>query len=122
VAQYDNARALALRLITKFGELSTIQRRSDTIPDSTEPWNRTAAETGYQVRAVWLEAELGRELGTVVEAGDQIVYVAASGLAITPTAATDQIVRADGTRFSITHVRQLKPGAQYVMFELVVRQ
>jgi hypothetical protein len=122
VAQYDNARALALKLITKFGEISNIQRRADTIPDSTEPWNRTAAETAYQVRAVWLEAEIGRDLGTVVEAGDQIVYVPASGLAITPTAATDQIVRADGSRWSITHVRTLKPGTQYVMHELVVRQ
>jgi hypothetical protein len=122
MAEYDSSRALALRLITKKGELSTIQRRADTVPDSSEPWNRTAAETAYQVRAVWLEAEIGRELGTVVEAGDQIVYVPASGLAITPAAATDQIVRADGSRWSITHVRTLKPGAQLVMHELVVRQ
>lgn len=122
MAQYDNSVALALRLITKFGETANIYRRSDTIPDAAKPWARTTTETAYETPAVWLEAELSRPPGSVVQAGDQIVYVPASGLSITPDASIDQIERASGERWSIVAVRTLSPGGQVVMHELVVRQ
>lgn len=122
MAQYDGAVSLALRLITRFGETSTILRRSDTVPDEDEPWNRTATETEYEVSAVWLDALTALRPGTVVPQGAQVVYVPASGLTVVPDAAIDQIMRADGSRWRIEEVKPLNPAGQPVMYELVVRQ
>lgn len=122
MAQYDSSIALALRLITKFGETATIFRRVDTPADPAKPWEQTSAETSYSAQAVWLEPEIDRPSGSAVPQGDQIVYVAASGLAITPDPAIDQIERASGERWSIVAVRTLSPNGQLIMHELQVRR
>jgi len=122
VARFDSSIATALRLIERNGEVSTIFRRVDTPPDSSEPWNQDSTETQYSADAVWLEASIDRPVGSVVQAGDQIVLVAASGLAITPDASMDQIERASGERWSIVSVRTLNPNGQEILHELHVRR
>lgn len=123
MARYTSATALALRLLTKNGEASSLVRRVDGAPaDSAMPWlPGTPTETTYAVKAVWLDAELARPTGLTVQAGDQIVYVAASGLTVTPDASVDTIKRADGTRWSIIAVRTLSPNGELIMHELQVR-
>jgi hypothetical protein len=125
MAQYDGSIATALRLLTKFGEASALVRRVDPAPaDPDEPWELGApSETEYPVKAAWLNAEVSRGpfLGLVQE-GDQVVYVAASGLSVTPDPSLDSIKRASGDRWSIEAVRTLSPNGQLIMHELLVRK
>jgi hypothetical protein len=122
MARFDSSIATALRLIQKNGETSTIFRRADTPPDSSEPWNQDSTETQYAADSVWLDASLDRPSGSAVQSGDQIVLVAASGLTITPDASMDRIERESGESWSIIAVRTLNPNGQQIIHELHVRQ
>lgn len=122
MAQYDNAIALARRLLAKFGETSTVRRQAPgTPPDASKPWEAgTATFTEYEVSAAWLFPEVERFDGSLVEAGDQIVYV--EPFAVTPSPSTDHVVRVSGERWTILSVRTLNPNGQVVLHTLHVRR
>jgi hypothetical protein len=124
MAQYDGSIATALRLLQKFGESSTLVRRVDPAPaDPEKPWDLgDPSETEYAVEAVWLDAEVSRELLSLVQVGDQTVYVAASGLSVVPDPGLDTIQRVTGDRWNIISVKTLNPNGQLIMHELLVRQ
>lgn len=124
MAQYDSAIALALKLLTKFGETSTLTRKNEgTPPDTDKPWTPgTVDEDEYDVKAVWLDFDEKRVDGDIVKAGDQNVYVAASGLAISPDASTDHIIRASGEIWSIVGVKTLAPNGRLILHTLHVRK
>jgi hypothetical protein len=121
---YTRQIATALRLIQKKGESSTLVRRVDgAASPSDEPWlPTTPTETSYTVSAVWLDAMVERPTGSTIQSGDQIVYVAASGLTVTPDAAVDTIKRATGDRWSIISVETLSPNGEVIMHTLHVRK
>lgn len=124
MAQFDNAIAIAKRLITKFGETATIYRRVDGTPnDADKDWEPgDPTETPYTTPAVWLSWERNRIDGQLIKEGDQRVLVPAVDLAIDPDPSTDEIARASGERWAIVGTRPLSPNGQRIMFELHVRR
>lgn len=125
MARFDNAVALALRLITKNGEVSTLRRKVDgALPDATKPWEPgTPTFTSFVSRCVWLDFKVDRIDGELVKVGDQQVFFPASTMAVDPDPATDHVVRADGERWTIVGpVQVLKPNGQRILVQCHVRK
>ena len=116
---YDQQIATALRLLKAKGETSTIERGSKVA--GAQSWKPGTATTDHAATAAWFNFNLDRVDGEKIKAGDQRVIVAASGLAITPDASTDQIVRAGGSRWSIMAVETLSPNGEEIIHTLQVR-
>jgi len=125
MARFDNAIALADRLITKNGEAVMLNRRVDGAPpDPTKPWRVGAqTETTTAIRGVFLNHSEAREAGIVLKEGEQIVFVPAADLgAVVPDPATDVIVRGNGERWSVVEHETLKPNDQTIMETITVRK
>jgi hypothetical protein len=128
---YEAQAATALRLLAKFGEVSTIERKTET-PSAT-PWRPAAAAVdSFAVSAAWLGISYSspiswtgateyREDGGMVSAGDETVLVAASGLDMTPDPVTDSIIRASGQRYAIVRVESLNVNGEAILYILRVR-
>jgi hypothetical protein len=124
VGYYDDEIATALELIAEFGETSTLRRTEPgDPPDTDQPW-RTGAPTpaDHSVSAVWLDWEVDRIDGELIKAGDQRVFVAASGMTVTPSPTVDRILRASGEEWTIVTVRTLNPNGETILHELQVRK
>lgn len=129
MAQYDNAIALAKKLITKYGETFTLGTYTTAAtPDPAKPWEpgpiNRADQTVYGVFLDYMDKYVD---GTMIQAGDMMVLMPnnrSDGTALTSTPTPDDLIIRTGFGFqnwSIVNVKPLRPGAQMVMYELQVR-
>lgn len=119
---YDNAVALARRLIDKKGGPLTLRSFMATAgADPEKPW-RPGGNTAVDQtpRGVFLDYEEKYVDGTSILRGDQRVFLAADGLTAPPEE-EGLVIRGTQT-WKIIKVKELKPGEQSIMFELQVRK
>lgn len=113
------ARKTARKLIRRFGKDAVLRRRTSSYLAATR--KTTEAVTDLKVKVTPLEPlALGRIDGTLVEAGDAQVGLAASGLKFAPDAKTDSLVM-DGVEWKIVTVRRVMSGALPALYELRLR-
>lgn len=119
---YADAIALALRLITQYGEVSVLRRRVDSLA-APRPWEPGAPTfVPYNVRAVWFEDKRRRVDGDVTKVGDQVAYLAASGMAVAPDPSVDVLVRASGEVWSIVASEPLCPNGETILYKVTVKR
>lgn len=127
MATYDSAAALAKRLIEKKGGKVTLRRfGAQEVVDADKPWEGSApdpASVPKTVKAVFLNFSFkGAEPlrfadDTLVRAGDKKVLLAATSLGSSTPGLNDQIVRADGTVWTIKNLKTLDPDGQKILYE-----
>ena len=124
MARFDSAVALALKLIDKNGETSTVRRKVDGAPaDAAKPWEPGVPTfTSHTSKAVWLDFDVKRIDGELVKRGDQQVLIPASTMPIDPDPALDHVVRADGERWTVVSSEVLKPNGQRILVTIQVRK
>lgn len=124
MARFDNAIALAQRLIERNGETATVRRPVDgDPPDSDKPWEPgTSTNDDHDAPMVFLDHESARALGTVLAPGQQAVLVAGGDLGtFVPDPTKDKVVRANGERWTIEKVSTLSPNGQLILHVLTVK-
>lgn len=108
-----------VRLIAKKGRDVELLTKSATPDNAAAPWDGAASEGKPTiVKAVMLDFESNQIDGTVIQAGDQLAYVAAKGNAAIDT--SDTIVD-DGKRWRIMAADLLKPGNVEFLWTLQLR-
>ena len=126
MARFDNAIAVADRLITKDGEKSKLRRTTaGTTPDPLVPFERDdPVITNTDVDAVWLSYKDGRVDGTLIRMGDQQVLMRGESQlgTIEPNNITDSMVRASGEVWNIVEVKPLSPNGQKIIYTAQVRK
>lgn len=122
MARFDNAIALAKKLIAKNGQMVTLQGFSDADPaDPDKPWRPGAAAPSNQpIEAVFLDYEQKYIDGETVRTGDQRVFIPAEGLTAPPDP-RGTILRGVEV-WKIVGLKPLNPNGQAVMYEAQVRQ
>lgn len=121
MATFDRQIATAQRLIAKYGREVSLVTYSEAVQDPAMPWRSVgAAETAQSVRGVFLSYEQKHVDGTLVQAGDQKVYIPAAGLASPPALKGE--VRAGAERWRIERVAPLAPNGRPILYELQVRR
>lgn len=109
----------AVRLIEKFGRDASILIKASAPDVAGEPWDGAVSEgTPQTVKAVFLDFDANQIDGTVIQAGDQRVLVAAKGNPAIDTA--DSIIDG-GRRWRIVNANLLKPGTVEYLWTLQVR-
>ena len=112
---YANSQATAARLIANFGQSASIRR----VTNSGDAYSPTQSAADTAVTCVVTDYAHRERDGTYVQARDRKVYVAAEGLAITPTPGDKFVLGA--MVYDIVHVGPLEPGGTVILFELQVR-
>ncbi|QYW02119.1 hypothetical protein CPT_Sonora_016 [Stenotrophomonas phage Sonora] len=127
MGQLDWAVELAKKLIKKFGQpvtLRTIVRAGP--PDPLKPHRPgPSAPVDVAVDAVFLDYEQKYIDGTVIQMGDQRVYMpstATDGITPVEPVVDAAIIRPGDRTWKIISVRPLNPNSQQVMYDLQVRQ
>lgn len=109
----------AVRLIAKFGRDASILIKGSAADTPAEPWDGAVSEgVPETVKAVFLDFNANQIDGTVIQAGDQRVLVAAKGNPAIDTA--DTILDGD-KRWRIVAANLLKPGTVEYLWTLQVR-
>jgi hypothetical protein len=126
MGEYDNALALALRLIKKKGRPVVLRHFSDApVPDTQKPWRTgQAGFTSVSGHAVLLDfGDLGDHYipGTEVQVGDKLALMPASGLTTTPNL-RDTLVFSGEEPWTIINRRTLEPGGVPVLHSMQVRR
>jgi hypothetical protein len=120
---FDNQIALAERLITKYGELTTYNPLNNAIADPTKPWIVTDAGTPPipNIRMVFLpddfknrETERNR-LNENVTKGNTIIYLWYQGFI---PRVKDTIIRLSGTEVVINRVDEINPNGEVILYEI----
>jgi hypothetical protein len=110
--------AVAAEVAGALGEVggAGIIRRYTKSGPSYDP---TLTPTDYPCTVFQDMVELTKMTGTLIEVNDRRVYVAASGLMITPTTADKWVL--DGREYAIKSVRPLQPdpNGAVIMHEIV---
>lgn len=115
----NRARKTAQKLIRQFGKDAILRRRTSSYSPATR--KTTEAVIDVKVKVTPPEPlELGRIDGTLVEAGDAKVGLAALGLKFAPDATTDSLVL-DGLEWKIVTVRRVMSGELPALYELQLR-
>jgi len=119
MARFDSAIALAKKLITKNGQ-AVILRNFNEIPGAPDkPWKPGGnVPTDQTVQAVFLNYKQDYIDGTLIQEGDQQVFIPADGLTEAPQL-NGQIIR-NGEEWKIMNVKPLSPNGQLIMYELQV--
>ena len=118
MGKYDAIAATARSLIERFGEVSTIVRRTPSPEDPALPWEppgMAAVET--DVPAVWTKDSLIRKESVALDA-EAFAIVPSD---FEPDPATDSIRRADGRKYQIISVEAIDPDGQKIIYELAVK-
>ena len=97
------------------GGAGVIRRYTKTGPQS----DPTLTPTDYPCTLFQDMVDLSKMAGTLIEMNDRRVYVAASGLGITPTTADKWVL--DGREYAIKSARPLQPdpNGAVIMHEIV---
>ena len=124
---YDGERQDALDLIREFGEQATIRVFTEA-RDPDKEWE--AADPSYvdiSTAAVFLNFSDNNSSGerywngTLVHQGDKKVFVAAKGLSGNPNLHA-QVIRADGSKWTVHNLKLLDPNGEKILYTLQVRQ
>ena len=124
MTEYTNARATALRLITKKGQPVTIKRYADPSPaDPSMPWRVGAGTvTEYHTVGVILDFRPDQVEGYAYQRGDKLCLIPAQGLNIV-LLDTDVIhVDATGEDWAIIQPSRVYPSNEDVLFQNYVRR
>lgn len=113
---YGRSRAVAERLIAKFGTTGTIRRAVTSGPD----YDPEITETDYPCTLVTLEYEDRDIDGTLVLSADKKIYVSTKGLSIT-LEKSDRVI-ADGKAYAIERLKPLSPAGIVVFWEVQGRR
>lgn len=109
----------AVKLIAKFGRSATLNVKATAPDDVDSPWDGAASDgVGSVVSAVFLDFEDNQIDGTVIQRGDQLVYVAAKG---NPAVDTADSITDGGKTWKIVNANLLKPGNIEYLWTLQVR-
>lgn len=122
MARFDNAIALAKRLIAKNGQTVTLRGYANAAPaDPDKPWRPGPASPSDQpIEAVFLDYEQQYIDGELVRSGDQRVYMPAEGLTAAPE--INGTVLRGAEVWKIVGLKPLNPNGQPIMYEAQVRQ
>lgn len=122
MARFDNAIALAKRLIKKNGQVVTLRGFSGTpAPDPDKPWKPGPNVPQDQpIEAVFLDYEQKYIDGELVRMGDQRVFMPADGLTVAPE--VEGVILRGAETWKIVNVKPLAPNGQQIMYEIQVRQ
>lgn len=112
---YARLQATAERLIAKFGMAGTIVRMTRTGGPDYDP---TLEPVSHPCQLVELKIDLSKIDGTLIQAGDRMVYVSTQGLTIEVTA-SDKLVIA-GKEHVIKICKPLSPAGLTVYYELII--
>jgi len=119
VGAFDSSIIVAKSLITRFGQTVTLQTFASVA--GANPWDApTITKTEQSIEAVFLDYEQKYIDGTLIQAGDQRVFMPASGLNTYPQ--RESIISRGGDLWKVVNVSPLNPNGQNIMFELQVRK
>lgn len=114
---YSRSVATADRLIKRFGQSGFLRRFTSTGP----PSNPTQTPANHAATFAVL-AYTNRQIdGTRILATDQLVYLSAVGLAVTPKL-TDKLVDAAGVVYNIILITPFSPAGTVVYYEIQIRR
>lgn len=114
---YDEEIVDAAEQIAEAGRPVTLHGKNLAPADPLRPWAGGSDETGVPVIAVMLDAVTG-EGGNVLSAlAEKVALIAAQGLVVDPKTAT-RLEDTDGKFYDVVKVRELKPGAQAILYKL----
>jgi len=113
---YGRSRAVAERLIAKFGTTGAIRREVKTGPD----YDPEITETDYPCTLVTLEYDDRDIDGSLVLSTDKKIYVSTQGLSIT-LEKSDRVI-ADGKAYAIERLKPLSPAGIVVFWEVQGRR
>jgi len=124
VGRFSSAQALALRLIAKNGEKSSLVRVADGAPaDAAQPWKPgTPTKTTATVDAAWFDHDITRAFETLMKAGDQVALLPATSLSSDPDPTKDLLVRVDLSRWTIVKVQPLAPNEDKILYTVLCRR
>lgn len=109
----------AVRLIAKYGRDATVKIKAESPDDANAPWDGAASDgESATVKAVFLDFDDNQIDGTVIQRGDQLVYVAAKG---NPAIDTADTITDSGRDWRIVGAKLLKPGNTEYLWTLQVR-
>ena len=113
---YGRSRAVAERLIAKFGTTGAIRRTVTSGPD----YDPEITETDYPCTLVTLEYDDAKVDGTLIRKTDKLIYVSTAGLGIT-LAESDKAIAA-GEVYAIENLKPLSPTGIVVFWEVQGRR
>ena len=113
---YSEARGVAEELIGDFGQSATLVQMAN----SGTQYNPTLVETAHTVTLALVNYRDSQVDGSLILAGDKLVYLSTQGLAVTPDA-KDKIEIA-GERHEIVNLDALSPAGTVVYWQLQVRK
>lgn len=113
---YDKTRAMAERLIAKFGQKGSLRRISNSGPDY-DPVQTSEDFTCSLVDLDHSKANVGE---TLIQQGDRMVYLSTEGLSIIPTLSNKVLI--GGVEHAIVDLQPLSPGGTVVFWQLQVRR
>lgn len=125
---YDNAIALAQRLIAKRGESVTLVGYAATPTDPAKPWEAPGTPATRSVKGVFLPIgastpALAYQNGSTSKVGDLRVYIASvdsTGNAIPSIDLGSTITRGNGSVWTVANCTPLDPGGETVLYDLWV--
>jgi hypothetical protein len=107
---YTPLASTAARLVEKFGQAMTLERKTNT-GTASRPTFTTATSA---VTAVILDKD-ERDPVNMVTVHRQMAYIAPD--AATAPTANDIIIAPDGTRFEVVSVSQVNPGGTVILYK-----
>lgn len=117
---YSGLEAVADDLIGEFGRTVTFRVRAATLKTAGEPWlGKVAAASAGTAPAAFIEYNASEIDGSIIQAEDRKVLVAAKNLGFSPTTAYEMV---DGSVvWQVVRVAEIRPGATALAYELQVR-
>jgi hypothetical protein len=121
---YSEMATTALELLAEFGVAGVLRRASAGTFDANAGTVTGSSNTDYAITAALFDYSLKEsgaslEDGTVIKAGDKQIYVAASGLAVTPVI-TDLLI-INSITYRMANVKVTAPSGVAVLYELCGR-
>lgn len=116
---YDRPAATALRLLAKYGQQMTLTERS-TGAYAPATGSAAVTEAGQTVTGAVFDYPARLIDGTRILTGDKEVFVAASGLTVTPKPGM-KLTDAAGSVFEVIKAEALSPAGTPVIHTLQIR-
>lgn len=113
---YAKSRAVAEKLIAKFGQTGAIRRDAKYGSDR----NPTITTTDYPCKLVDLDYDETKIDGTLIKRGDRMVYMSTEGLSIVPSTSDKAVIAS--VAHAIVSVKPLSPGGTVVMWAVQARR
>lgn len=111
---YGRSRAVAERLIARFGMTGAIRRSTQSGPS----YDPVVTDTDYACQLVDMKIDLSKVDGTLILASDRMIYLSTQGLTIEVTV-SDKLVIAEKEHV-IKVCKPLSPAGLTVYYELII--